>query len=77
MAIYAIYGKRYKEWVDYRGHTRKPDTKFHPLDYEGRRVSKKVNAGTYATKKDAKEVLETKVDPKCLEFTQFEIRRLK
>lgn len=72
---YIIYGKRTKpiyntETKEYMG----PDAKFAALDYQGCRVTKLADAGTYATKEDAEEVLNTK---KHKDGVVFEIRKAK
>ena len=54
------------------------DKQFRALDYGGVRVFKLTDAGTYATREDAQEVLDTK----CREYAeaglaQYEIRSVK
>ena len=72
---YAIYGRRTGKLVN-----REPvyDKQFRALNYNGVRVNKLVDAGTYATKEDAQEVL----DNRCQELidaglVEFEIRKIK
>lgn len=72
---YAIYGKRTGQIVDGEPVY---DKMFKALGYDGIRVAKLADAGTYATREDAQEV----VDKKCKEYmdkgwTQIEIRKVK
>ena len=58
---YAIYGKRTEPILNTETHEYMgPDAKFAALDYDGCRVSKLVNAGTYATKEDAQAVIDSR-----------------
>lgn len=72
---YIIYGKRTKPIynTDTKEHMG-PDAKFAALDYNGCRVFKLADAGTYATKEDAQEVLDKRT-PK--DGVVFEIRKAK
>lgn len=69
---YLIYGKRTGQKVN-----NEPiyDKTFRALDYEGRRVIKLADAGEYATKEDAQEVLDKKAKTKIEQgLCVFEIR---
>lgn len=56
---YAIYGKRTKPILNTQTHEfMGPDAKFAALDYNGCRVTKLVDAGTYATVEDAQEIID-------------------
>ena len=77
MSEYAIYGKRTGLPS---GKNKQPtyDKRFAALTYDGVRVKRLKDAGTYATKEDAQEVLDK---PKTREFIDgglcvFEIRRV-
>lgn len=58
MSVYLIYGKHLKPWVDSKNKWREPDATFRALDYRGVRVSRLEDAGAYATREDAQEVLD-------------------
>lgn len=73
---YLIYGKHLIKWVDSKGKWHEPDSTFRALNYQGVRVTKLSDAGEYATKEDAQEVLDK---PKTKERVEkgevaFEIR---
>lgn len=54
MPTYLIRGKRTKRWYNEETHQWvEPDKRFAALDYDGKRVTKLENAGTFAEKADA------------------------
>ena len=74
--MFIIYGKRTGA-LDEKGN---PifDKTFKALDYEGCRVDKLSDAGTYAERADAKEVIETRCKTAIENKTAvFEIRKAK
>lgn len=75
MGSYLIYGKRTGKIED---GVPVFDKTFKALDYNGVRVSRLSDAGEYATKEDAQEV----IDKKCYYYAdqglcEFEIRKTK
>lgn len=58
MSQWLIYGKHLKPWVDSKNKWHEPDATFRALNYRGVRVTKLVDAGEYATREDAQEVLD-------------------
>lgn len=75
---YLIYGKHTEQWCDTKtGKWYEPDKTFAPLDWNGKRLTKKnerQNAFEYATREDAQERLDA-VNKK--KGTAFEIRKAK
>lgn len=55
---FLIYGKHLTSWKDKNNKWRDPDSRFAALDARGCRVSRLDQAMSYATKKDAQEVLD-------------------
>lgn len=75
MSEYAIYGKRIGLKVN---GIETFDKTFRALNYQGVRVNKLTDAGTYATKEDAQEV----INKKCQEYIDqklvlYEIRKIR
>lgn len=75
MSSWLIYGKRTGQIVDGEPVY---DKMFKALNYKGVRVAKLADAGTYATREDAQEV----IDKKCKDYIdkgwiQVEIRKAK
>ena len=77
MPQYLIYGKHLTPWIDSKGKLREPDKTFRALDAHGVRVTKLDNAMSYATKKDAQEVLDKPGTRARVEKGEviFEVRR--
>lgn len=81
MSEYAVYVKRTEPWTNYQGRTFEPDKCFRAIDGNGKRVTKLVNAMTFATKEDAVEWVEYKasksVKGKIDPIWQWEVRKVK
>ena len=71
--MFAIYGKR----TEILPGMEKPDLTFRALTYNGVRVSKLQDAGTFATKEDAEEHLERNNKKGIKPGIKFEIRTIK
>lgn len=73
---YLIYGKRTGKIVDGQPVF---DKRFAALDYNGVRVSKLANAGEYATREDAQEVINKPSNQELVKegLVIYEIRRAK
>lgn len=72
---FAIYGKRCGLKVN---NVPTYDKSFRALTYEGVRVTKLADAGTYATKEDAQEVYEEKCKSnEDAGLVQYDIRKIK
>ena len=77
MSQWLIYGKHLIPWIDSKGKMRDPDKTFRALNAQGVRVTKLSDAMSYASKKDAQELLDkpgTKVRIEKGEVC-FEIRK--
>lgn len=73
---YMIYGKHTKPWRNSLGQTKDADIKFRALDYGGYPVTRLANAGIYATREDAQEVIDKCADEND-DGLQFLIKKVK
>jgi len=72
---FLIYGKRTGKIED---GVPVYDKMFKALDYSGVRVTKLANAGTYATREDAQNIIDTRCkDYKEAGLCEYEIRKAK